>query len=449
MIPEHQKEENFLDFLTGEMPVPSRVLFEKHLHDCRDCQMRLEEYRNIFWVGLPSLADEFVGQSHVGASEWSYERGEKRLREALLGREERVHEQRAFAEVGHALLHRRKSRAHNRWLRSNAGMTLAIAASLVAALGLANSLYRVGVKHGMEQARVVTTPDAYPVDISGKGSVAITSGAYDETPLEQLRSLALERDAAQASLSDRDKEISQLKAQIVQQRKRVEATEASFHLADLRAKEQTQEISSQRDDLARKLDEQQSALAATQKKFDTLQQTGTNDALRVASLENQIRQITLLLKDKDATIDEQQRMLAFDRDIRDLMSTRGLYFAEVWDVGDNGKRKKPFGRVFYTRGKSLIFYGYDLDQEPGVKNANTFQAWGMRGPDPNTALNLGPMIMYEDNSKNKHWMVRFDDPKALEQINAVFVTVAPNGKSRVPQGKQMLVTYLNEAPNHP
>jgi len=71
----------------------------------------------------------------------------------------------------------------------------------------------------------------------------------------------------------------------------------------------------------------------------------------------------------------------------------------------------------------------------------------LRGPDRSTALNLG--VMYVDNSSNKRWVLRFDDPKALEEINAVFVTVEPNGGSRVPRGQQVLFAYLKEEPNHP
>jgi len=46
----------------------------------------------------------------------------------------------------------------------------------------------------------------------------------------------------------------------------------------------------------------------------------------------------------------------------------------VYDVERTGETRKPYGPVFYTKGKSLIFYAYDLDQQPGVKNASTFQA---------------------------------------------------------------------------
>jgi len=46
-----------------------------------------------------------------------------------------------------------------------------------------------------------------------------------------------------------------------------------------------------------------------------------------------------------------------------------------------------------TKGKSLVFYAYDLDQQAGAKNA-TFEAWGRRGPDRQQALSLG--TFYKD-----------------------------------------------------
>ena len=128
------------------------------------------------------------------------------------------------------------------------------------------------------------------------------------------------------------------------------------------------------------------------------------------------------------------------------MGARDLYIAEVYDVAGTGVTKKPYGRVFYTRGKSLIFYAYDLDQA-AVKRVNTFQAWGRRGPDREQAVNLG--IFYEDNASRKRWILKFDDPKTLAQIDAVFVTVEPNGGSHKPSSKPLLFAYLKINPNHP
>jgi len=57
--------------------------------------------------------------------------------------------------------------------------------------------------------------------------------------------------------------------------------------------------------------------------------------------------------------------------------------------------------------------------------------------------------MYVGNPTNKPCRLQFNDPKVLRQINAVFIILDPKGGSRVPEGKQMLVTYLNEEPDHP
>jgi hypothetical protein len=146
-------------------------------------------------------------------------------------------------------------------------------------------------------------------------------------------------------------------------------------------------------------------------------------------------------------IANQRELLQKDRDIRECMRLRDLYIAEVHDVGGNGQADKTYGRVFYTKGKSLIFYAYDLDQEAGLKNACTFQAWGRRGADMQHALSLG--VCYEDNTSKKSWILKFDDPKTLATIDAVFVTFEPNGGSHHPSGKELLFAYLRVNPNLP
>jgi hypothetical protein len=115
-------------------------------------------------------------------------------------------------------------------------------------------------------------------------------------------------------------------------------------------------------------------------------------------------------------------------------------------VDRTGKTQKPYGRVFYTKGKSLIFFAFDLDQAQR-KDANIFQAWGRRGSHRQQAFNLG--IFYEDNASKKRWILKFDDPKMLAQIDAVFVTIEPKGGSQKPSTKPFLFAYLNADPNHP
>jgi len=156
---------------------------------------------------------------------------------------------------------------------------------------------------------------------------------------------------------------------------------------------------------------------------------------------------TRLIQDRDKTIADQQDLLAHDRDIRELMGSRNLYIAEVYDVAKTGQTNKPFGRVFYTKGKSLIFYAYDLDQQPGVKTASSFQVWGSEGANQGRAVSLG--VFFEDSVANKRWVLKAENAQSLEQIDAVFVTIEPKGGSQKPTGKPVLFASLKNGPNHP
>jgi hypothetical protein len=40
------------------------------------------------------------------------------------------------------------------------------------------------------------------------------------------------------------------------------------------------------------------------------------------------------------------------------MGARELHIVDVFDTDGKGRTKKPFGRAFYTQGKSLIFYEF-------------------------------------------------------------------------------------------
>jgi len=212
-------------------------------------------------------------------------------------------------------------------------------------------------------------------------------------------------------------------------------------------KRQLKSAQNRLDDVSQQLGLAQATFIRTQDQLNHLRQQRETDFIGAASLEARIAELSKLLKGRDDTIAQQQQLLSADRDIRELMGARDLYLAEVYDVARNGENEKPFGRVFFTKNKSLIFYAYDLDQQPGVTNANTFQAWGRRGPDHKKTLSLG--IFYMDNAANKRWVLKVDDPQTLQQIDAVFVTVEPKGGSREPSRNKLLFAYLRVPPNHP
>src|SRR4029077_10281714 len=171
--------------------------------------------------------------------------------------------------------------------------------------------------------------------------------------------------------------------------------------------------------------------------------------LRTTSLESKIDELTASSRDQERKLRDDETYLSSDRDIRELMGARKLYIADVFDVDSGSRTRKPFGRVFYTQKKSLIFYAFDLDRQPGLKNANAFQVLGQRdgAEEQSHATNLG--ILYMDSESNRRWVLKIDDPTQLAEIDAVFVTIEPNGGSQKPTGKPFLYALLRREANHP
>jgi len=172
-----------------------------------------------------------------------------------------------------------------------------------------------------------------------------------------------------------------------------------------------------------------------------LQAARSEDTELIASQKFHLRELTDRINTESDTIDRERKLLVADLNIRELMGARNLHIVDVFDVDGKGKTQRPFGRVFYTEAKSLIFYAFDL------KGGATFQAWGQREARDESAQSLG--IFYVDDQKQNRWVLKFEDPKVLAQINAVFVTVEPPGGSVKPNRQKMLYAYLNATPNHP
>ena len=255
---------------------------------------------------------------------------------------------------------------------------------------------------------------------------------------------------AHAEITRRDKMIADLRRQLDRQSGEISQMKAAQDRLESNLREgdaSRRELIQQRTELAQKLDSAQINSQALQGKLDTLDQQSVRDTDRAKASETKVNDLTRLLQQRETDLEQQDQLLAHDRDIRELMGARDLYIAEVYDVAGTGETKKPYGRVFYTRGKSLIFYAYDLDQQTELRRASAFQAWGRRGPDRQQSVNLG--IFYEDNASRKRWILKCDDPKTLAQIDAVFVTVEPNGGSHKPSSKPLLFAYLKVNPNHP
>lgn len=150
---------------------------------------------------------------------------------------------------------------------------------------------------------------------------------------------------------------------------------------------------------------------------------------------------------RDATLSDQRQMLAADMQPRDLIVARNLHIIDVHDNKGDGQRQKAFGRIFYTEGKSIVFYAYDLNNAATVKKQVAFYVWGGRLDDRFAAKNLG--VFRNDDAGTERWVLTFDDPHVLKEINTVFVTAESKKNLARPDGKQILCAHLGDKPNHP
>jgi len=250
----------------------------------------------------------------------------------------------------------------------------------------------------------------------------------------------------QAQVTGGQQELAQLRAESSLAEQRINELEGAIGQGESTARQLREE----RDRLAGQLDEAGRAYQRLQTEFTDLKGEHSRSLLHTASLESEVNELTSSAREQERRLKDDEQYLTSDRDIRELMGARKLYIADVFDVDSVSRTRKAFGRVFYTQNKSLVFYAFDLDHQPGAKNASVFQVWGQKDSEPNGGshpMNLG--ILYMDSESNRRWVLRSDDPKQLAEIDAVFVTVEPHGGSQKPTGKPLLYALLRKEANHP
>jgi hypothetical protein len=196
-----------------------------------------------------------------------------------------------------------------------------------------------------------------------------------------------------------------------------------------------------------KLHDAQQTLASLNQEVAKLRDTHADDTASLVTEQVQIADLNRQAKVSADVIDKEQKLLAVDEDVRNLMAARNLHITDVFDVDGKGTRKSAFGRVFYTEGKSLIFYAFDLDGPRVTDAKHSFQAWAQLSDSKTSAVNLG--VFYVDDPAKKRWILRFDNPDVLDKISAVFVTTEPHGGTAKPTGQKLMFAYLGHEPNHP
>jgi predicted nucleic acid-binding Zn-ribbon protein len=415
---------------SGDLTEKESKRLEAHLAVCPECRQALQEFEAAVDVGMPLLSSKLA----AGSSEESVFPNRELIGSLSSHRassgtvQEESIDSAGESKRGFAFS---QGNGHGQTKLNWNYVWIPFAACILLTAALAIYSYRIG-RSGSAEVNLTT---------------AHSSDAQIETLEQQMADAGHEREILRAQVTQRESTIAELRRRIEVQSAQLEGMKATQANLEQAGEAEKGRIAEERAKLAQKLDAAEASIQKTEAELDSMRQQRSQEQLRAMGLEAQVSDLSSQLRNREAAIGKQEELLAHDRDIRELMGARDLYIAEVYDVARDAATQKTYGRVFYTKGKSLIFYAYDLNEEAGPKKVSTFQAWGRRGPDWSQALSLG--IFYEDNAAKKRWVLKLDDAKRLAQIDAVFVTVEPNGGSPKPSGKPFLFAYLKIDPNHP
>ena len=420
---------------SGQLSEEEQNRLKEHLAVCPACREAVREYESVVNDAIPAIGAEQSSRFDPGPG-FSQSKAEKAFFERLAKEEGKQPSVGKKNGVPSAFRRVQPIAPESTWRH----VWMLYAAGILLFITLCLSAYWVGVRHGTDVAKSAPPAQATPAKVASENPASLE---------EQLSDAAHEREITRSQIAQRDKALADLRRQLQQQSAEISRMkEAQDQLEATVQSDQAgkQDLVQQRTELGQKLEAAQAESQSLQQQVNSLTQQSTSGMTQAKVLSSKVDDLTRLLQDREAALNQQNELLAHDRDIREVMGARNLYIAEVYDTDEKGATRKPYGRVFYTKEKSLIFYAYDLDQQGG-NPARTFQAWGRRGPDFKQAVSLG--IFYEDNTSKKRWVLKSEDPKTLAQIDAVFVTVEPHGGSGKPSGKPLLFAYLRVNPNHP
>ena len=396
-----------------------------HLDHCEECREVAHQYHILATQGMPTIANTYTGR--LGQGSWD----ERAILRKLLARV-RTDQRPVLDRNGSARVTAPPS-VLRRVIASSFAHT-ALAACLVVTVGF--QAYRVGVRSRGSATQARVSPDQRLQELAAEKKSVDELLAAEAAKLAQL----------QEQGSRRERELAKLQSEL----RETETHANELLAANNQADGKLQELSQQRDTLNARLQVANQSYQNVRTELASLRADREMVSIMTTSLEAKIEELTTINREQERRLKDTEQYLASDRDIRELMGARKLYIADVFDVDSGSRTKKPFGRVFYTQGRSLIFYAFDLDRRSGVVNANTFQVWGQKETaqgEQALPLNLG--ILYMDNETNRRWVMRFDDPKQLAEIDAVFVTVEPRGGSQKPTTKPFLYALLRNDANHP
>jgi hypothetical protein len=283
-----------------------------------------------------------------------------------------------------------------------------------------------------------------PVAVPQTVGTAVSAPVRDVKPADSPRLVQLERE--KSAIEDEVAHLTLALAQARSERETLNAElmDARAQLAGLNlqvsASRQARDSSS--------LQDPRGQIGALKSEIDALTLKLADSEAKANAQQRLNEDITAKLDATDSELHRERELESARTEVSDLVAARNLHIVDVYDSDGKGKRQQAFGRVFYTEGKSLVFYAYDLQEAHRVDASVIFHVWGEKAGLKPVAHSLG--LLHNDSPKDGRWSMTFDDPAVLAQINSVFVTVENTDKhSTEPRGRKVLYAYFGSTPNHP
>jgi hypothetical protein len=416
--------------ITGQITDSERVLLDEHVRGCEDCRSLLEELHGSAPQMAPALAELLLVNVEPPA-----------------GMRDRFLEQAA-----------------------DAGLTIRAGDAITAQSGQASAgavdvsfWTRVGDWVSCRFVQIRLMPVSAAVACLGVacmvGSVGVYVQATRQRTVAELGSAnrpyvqfvkpvvadAVPRGAAASDEKELRAEIAQLSSQLALQ----QAKESELESSKKQMKEQLSTTTQQTQSSAMEADAQRRLAQQTGAQVAALQQQLAETKTRIVQLDAvaamQEQQTTEAQARVASLRAEMDQMYAARGTAETMISSRNLHIVDVYDNAGSSSHEGAFGRVFFVEGKSLVFYAYDLPKSKR-KDGFSFQLWGEgRGAEP-TTFKLG--LMHPDNTGHGGWVVSCDDPKVLNQLNAVYIAPESTRGERPAQGQKRMYALLGSA-NHP
>jgi hypothetical protein len=383
--------------VAGHITRDELVDLQEHMETCANCREFVGDVRQVMGPAILEFADK---RSPVKKPAGAAER--------FIAR--------AHSE-GIPLGRKRPSQA--RWSRRQKGIVLFAVAAFIALFFLLYPKFLAEDRHPPSSTTKVIQPPTIPGENSETEALRLETAKLKE----QVQNLQLQAKAT-ASKIDSDREALKVADR--------HGTEISSRLGVLETAN---------GDLQNSLDNREIEIARLKTVKDA-------DEVALQANQSELNSVRERVATLSAALHQGEQLSAAAQDAKDIIGARNLLMFDVGDVNENGKRQRPYGRVFYADGKKLKFYAFDLTNPRSLDTKIQFYVWGEKNGAHGPVRTLG--VLRTDSGREGRWKLDYDDPRVLAEIDSVFVTIESNRRPvTAPTGKKILYAYFGDRLNHP